>query len=147
MFPIQKLTKLPWAGRGMGSHLIPNHCPGNWQPFKPISSPCMFLWQVSQSLQFHVVVTQRLVPTTPLGPFDWTPHSQIVSNVNFIHYLYGRENLQSPETQDKQSPSHTHKLRCHYQMIPCPRKHFVFHKVFFTKCLFWESTIVFHGIL
>lgn len=62
MFPVQRLTKLPGAGRGTRSSLILLHCPGNWQAVKPTSSPCMFLWRAYQSQQFHVMVTQRFVP-------------------------------------------------------------------------------------
>lgn len=65
MFPVQRLTKLPRAGRGTGSSLIPIACPGNWQPVKPKSSPCTLLWKAYQSQQVHVMVTQRFVPAIP----------------------------------------------------------------------------------
>lgn len=82
MFPIQRLTKLPRAGRCTESSQILAHCLGNWQLGKPISCPCTFPGKAHQSQQCHVMVTQKPVPvrfklcTLPLREGIHTEHTQ-----------------------------------------------------------------------
>lgn len=92
MFPIQRLTKLPWAGGGTRSSQIPNHCPGNWQPVKPIASP-------ARSYERHASMPHQGNPK--ICALGWAPHSQTASYVNFIPYLYMRVYIQSPSYTDK----------------------------------------------
>lgn len=82
MFPIQRLTKLPRAGRRTEWSQILAHCLGNWQLGKPISCPCTFLGKVHQSQQCCIMVTQKSVPvrfklyTWPLHEGIYIEHTQ-----------------------------------------------------------------------